>query len=281
MSAASQSANRGCGWSRSVIGPPVFVSGRADGAGRCASAWAASAGNSCPAVAKAMPPRRHRPDAACAVRRCGRRGLNRRGLRDGAHATDMPSHTARILRASCGQAGRSPPRAILTDSHLAGDAMKNSMVDTIVAAALGAAAMYYFDPELGRRRRAMLRDQLAGRGHDAERFLRRKARYVRGHLQGMAAQTRSAMSPAGEPASDRRIAERVRAAIGRAVSTPGAVDVNVAAGNVLLTGHILAAEREKLVSTVSAVEGVERVTDQMSAYDDAGNVPELQGASKV
>ncbi|WP_066636213.1 BON domain-containing protein [Bordetella sp. H567] len=155
--------------------------------------------------------------------------------------------------------------------------MKNHLVDTLVAAALGAAAMYYFDPETGRRRRAVLRDQAAGRAREARQYVRRQARWTGDRLQGMAAQVRHAAS-AGVPASDRKVHERVRTAIGRAISTPGAIDVNVSAGNVLLTGHVLAADREKLVQAVSSVDGVERVSDQLAEYGAAGNVPELQGA---
>jgi osmotically-inducible protein OsmY len=159
--------------------------------------------------------------------------------------------------------------------------MKNSMVDTVVAAALGAAAMYYFDPEMGRRRRAMLRDRLSSECRHAERFLRSRVQWASDRMHGLAAQARSGLASEEEPASDRRITERVRAAIGRVVSTPGAVDVSVAVGSVLLTGHILAAERPKLLAAVSAVPGVEHVSDQLTEHDEPGNVPELQGAAKV
>ncbi|WP_176463992.1 BON domain-containing protein [Bordetella genomosp. 11] len=158
--------------------------------------------------------------------------------------------------------------------------MKNHLIDTLVAAALGAAAMYYLDPDMGRGRRSVLRDRAASRARDTSRFVRRKARWTGDRLQGVAVRLRHAAS-ASVPASDRKIHERVRAAIGRVVSTPGAVDVNVAGGNVLLTGHILAAERQRLVDAVASVDGVERVADQLSEYGSAGHVPELQGAREA
>ncbi|CAM3626970.1 BON domain-containing protein [Bordetella sputigena] len=158
--------------------------------------------------------------------------------------------------------------------------MKNHTLDCLVAAALGAATMYYFDPELGRRRRALLRDQFDSRTADMQRFLRRRTQWTADHMRGMAARAQHALDTAEAPASDRKVHERIRAAIGRILSTPGAVDVNVAAGNVLLTGHVLASQRDALVSAVSAVEGVERVMDQLSQYGEPGNVPELQGARK-
>jgi hypothetical protein len=158
--------------------------------------------------------------------------------------------------------------------------MKHSMVDAIIAATVGGVAMYVFDPQTGRRRRSMLRDQFFGRGHDVERFLRRRVRWTGDRLYGAAAQARAALD-GGEPASDRRIADRVRAAMGRVVSAPGAIDVNVAAGNVLLTGHVMAGERDRLLAAVADVQGVERVSDQLAAYDEPGRVPELQGAGRT
>lgn len=150
--------------------------------------------------------------------------------------------------------------------------------DSIVAVALGAAAMYYLDPELGRRRRAMLRDQMVARRNEASRYLARNARRAAGELQGAAYVARSAMGMTGGPATDGQLRERIRSALGRLVSTPGSINVGVAGGNVLLTGHVLAGERDRLVSSIAGMDGVERVSDQMAVYDEPGNVPELQGA---
>jgi osmotically-inducible protein OsmY len=150
--------------------------------------------------------------------------------------------------------------------------------NSIVAIALGAAAMYYLDPELGRRRRAMLRDQMAARRNEASRYLGRNARRAAGELQGVAYGVRSAMGMTQGPADDGQLRDRIRSALGRLVSTPGAINVGVAGGNVLLTGHVLAGERDRLVSSIAGMDGVERVSDQMAVYDEPGNVPELQGA---
>lgn len=44
--------------------------------------------------------------------------------------------------------------------------------------AVGAFAMYMFDPENGNRRRAQVRDKAASAGHDAERLARGAAKQV-------------------------------------------------------------------------------------------------------
>lgn len=54
------------------------------------------------------------------------------------------------------------------------------------AIALGAAAQYLFDPQLGRTRRARLADQLAARGRRLRRIAGKKFRYQKGRLRGVA-----------------------------------------------------------------------------------------------
>ncbi|MEI2416536.1 BON domain-containing protein [Orrella sp. JC864] len=148
--------------------------------------------------------------------------------------------------------------------------------DRLVALAVGAAAMYYLDPQMGRRRRALLCDKFDALCHDACHAMQAKGKDAAHRVKGMVAQAGSSM--ASEPVDDERLAERIRSQLGRLVSTPGAVDVSVADGVATLSGQILAAEREPLVEAVAAMQGVGGVDDRLSTHDAPGNVPELQGA---
>lgn len=58
---------------------------------------------------------------------------------------------------------------------------------------LGAAAMYYFDPEQGRRRRALARDRLAHARRVMREQASRQARHLRNRAQGLAAEARGTM----------------------------------------------------------------------------------------
>ena len=55
----------------------------------------------------------------------------------------------------------------------------------IAWAAVGATAMYLFDPDMGRTRRARLADQIAARFRGGVREVGRKAEYVGGHFEGV------------------------------------------------------------------------------------------------
>jgi len=155
-----------------------------------------------------------------------------------------------------------------------------ALLNYAAAAVLGATAMYLLDPRLGRRRRALLRDKVVAGRHDVDRYARKTGKRAADHLRGMAAEARAGAGLGAHPPGDRQLEERVRAALGRAVSNPGAVDVGAADGQVCLSGKILASEHERLIAEVSSVAGVESVEDRLEVYERPGFVPELQGATR-
>src|SRR5688572_28299522 len=109
---------------------------------------------------------------------------------------------------------------------------------------LGAGLMYFFDPDKGRRRRALLRDQFA---HAASRFddcVSATWKDVSQRTAGIAAETKALFT--ADEATDEVIAERVGSKIGRYVSHPAAIHVAVSEGRVTLTGAVLAHEVDNL-----------------------------------
>lgn len=141
----------------------------------------------------------------------------------------------------------------------------------------GAAAMYYLDPDQGRRRRALVKDKIIAKRHDVERYARTSTYQASNRIRGAAAEAKADAGLTPAPETDHQMVERVRAEMGRLVSHPGAIDVFASEGRVCLGGHILTGERHGLVSAISAMKDVEAVDDQMQAYDQPGNVSELQG----
>ncbi len=73
-------------------------------------------------------------------------------------------------------------------------------------------------------------------------------------------------------ASDRVLADRVRAALGRAVSHPGAIDVEVKDGRAVLTGQVLERETRELWRRVGRVAGLKGVDDRLRRHASAGSV---------
>jgi uncharacterized membrane protein len=139
----------------------------------------------------------------------------------------------------------------------------------------GVGLMYLFDPERGRRRRALVRDKFA-RGLDtAKDAAGVTGRDLRNRARGVVAQARALTDR--EPVSDEVLTERVRSQLGRVVSHPGAIEVTVTRGVVTLTGPVLSREVDDLLSSVSKVRGVEDVENRLEVHDRSGAVPGLQG----
>lgn len=147
----------------------------------------------------------------------------------------------------------------------------------LAALAAGAAAMYYLDPETGRSRRALLRDKLVGASHDAARLARREARHAADQVRGMVATGHLDRVSRSEPHSDAQLRERVRSRLGRLVSHPRAVEVEVNNGVVRLSGDVLSKESDGLLSQVREMAAVRQVVNAMTTHEHPDEITKLHG----
>lgn len=146
----------------------------------------------------------------------------------------------------------------------------------LLSAGIGAGVMYLMDPARGRRRRAVLRDQMNHASRKALGAMDMTARDLSNRTRGLFAELRAMGDD--EPVGDEVLRERVRSALGRSVTHPHAVEVKVVSGRVSLSGPILADEVQRLLRRVAAVRGVQGVDNQLEVHQEPGNVPGLQGA---
>lgn len=145
-------------------------------------------------------------------------------------------------------------------------------------AAISAAGMYWFDPQQGRRRRALARDKIVSGFNEARRATGVVGRDTRHRLQGTPARTRSLIR--SSDVSDEVLVERVRAALGRATSHSGAIEVSCSQGVVTLRGAVLKHEHPRVVRAARSAGGGE-VHDELAAYKRADGVSALQGEHSV
>jgi len=127
-------------------------------------------------------------------------------------------------------------------------------------AAIGAALVYFFDPQQGARRRNMLRDRALAffrrRGREAQRMGRAASAEVYG-----AKQKATHLREEPKEFDDQTLKAKVESEVFRPADAPkGDVDVNVEDGVVYLRGQV---ERQEMVEDlerrVRSVQGVERV----------------------
>jgi osmotically-inducible protein OsmY len=155
-----------------------------------------------------------------------------------------------------------------------GDFM-NKGVALVGGVGLGAALMYLFDPDRGKRRRALIRDKFEAAGNKASDLTGKMSRDLRNRAYGLAAETKSLFKH--EEVSDDVLLDRVRSKIGRQPVHVGAISVTANNGVVTLRGPVLANEVPKLLRAVKFVRGVKGVDNRLDVHEEAGDIPSLQG----
>ncbi len=140
---------------------------------------------------------------------------------------------------------------------------------------MGLGLAFLLDPDRGAARRARVRDETAKAGRKLADNLDAKTRDLRNRARGSAAELGSRLRR--EEVDDDTLGARVRSAIGRVVSHPDAIEVDVIDRRVTVRGPVLAAEAHDLIGTVRGVRGVSDVIDETSVHSTAEGVPALQG----
>lgn len=152
------------------------------------------------------------------------------------------------------------------------------MTSLLVGAGAGAGLMYLLDPDLGNRRRALVRDQLVRARHLTEDAMDATSRDVRNRARGVVAELRSRLVP--EDVTDDVLQERVRARLGQTVRYARSIETLVADGVVMLRGPVLADDVARVVRRVGQVPGVRAVDNRLESHTEPGDVPGLQGAQR-
>jgi gas vesicle protein len=154
----------------------------------------------------------------------------------------------------------------------------NNSQSFVFGVIVGAGTAYLLDPDRGRRRRALLRDQLVHAGHEAGDAARGGLRHARNRAGGLAHEAKAQLLD--RDADDSVLRERVRSEIGRVVSNAGAVEVLAEAGRVTLSGRVPSSEVQELVRVVRSVRGVQHVDNHLDVEARPDSAPELQGTRR-
>jgi hypothetical protein len=147
----------------------------------------------------------------------------------------------------------------------------------VYGAAIGAGLMYLYDPAMGNRRRALLRDQWTRLGNVTQDTSGDVTNDLGNRLRGLVAEIQGRLSPQQVP--DDVLEARVRSNLGRVVSHPGAITVTANDGRVMLSGPVLAAEAPRLLASSRLVRGVKSVDNQLDVHEAPDSVPGLQGST--
>jgi len=149
---------------------------------------------------------------------------------------------------------------------------RNNQMTTILGAlSVGAVMMYLMDPSRGRRRRAMLGDQIIKTSHKAQRSGEKTIRDARNRILGILHSLRSGLQRAST--SDAVLAARVRSNLGSLVRRARAIHVDVDQGRVILEGSVGADEADDVIDRLVRMPGVISVVSHLKAYDAEADMP--------
>ena len=125
----------------------------------------------------------------------------------------------------------------------------------LAAGVLGAAAAYFFDPQMGRTRRARARDRLMAMFRRTGRRVGRKGRWLAGKAYGLRMKATHPVEQAKD-LDDTTLAHKVESEVLRG-SDKGRISVNAENGIVVLRGEVDTADQMNAIAeSVMAVPGV-------------------------
>lgn len=156
--------------------------------------------------------------------------------------------------------------------------MKKALT-VIGATGVGAGLMYLFDPDRGKRRRAIARDRAMHLSNVVRRELTQTSHDLSNRVHGALTEARS-MLEGPEFVSDNKLAERVRAKLGRYVSHPRALTTMAEDGWVIVEGPVFADEADQLLKHLSLVKGVKAIEDRLERHGRDERIPELQNGRR-
>lgn len=135
--------------------------------------------------------------------------------------------------------------------------------DLAAGALLGAGVMYLLDPDRGRRRRALMRDQAVHAGHEARHLgdlAAGRGRDLRNRARGLVAGARRRLG--GGEVDDVVLEARVRSRLGHLMNGGDPLRVSSRGGLVTLEGNLPEEGAAALIRAASAVPGVRDVVTQ-------------------
>jgi hypothetical protein len=143
----------------------------------------------------------------------------------------------------------------------------NSALTLLAGAGIGAALMYFLDPDRGNGRRHLVADQTAGFLRTRKRDAAKAMRDARNHAAGVVAEARGRFE--GDRPTNEQLAARVRSAVGHHAERARGVQVEADAGLVTLRGEVPASEMNDVIAAAERVRGVTRVENQLTAFAGA------------
>jgi hypothetical protein len=136
---------------------------------------------------------------------------------------------------------------------------------------LGLGAMWLFDPDRGRGRRAWIGQKTNRLVNETGNFMRATGRHLANKSRGYYHESRKAVGGAAASLNDSSIAESIRSSLGRlGLKSSSSIGVECTGGCVTLSGRCVADDVDVIIGTTRNTYGVDNVVNNMevgSSFD--------------
>ncbi len=157
--------------------------------------------------------------------------------------------------------------------------MRSALRDTgtmLLGAGIGAGLMYLLDPHAGRRRRAIIRDQVLSFTHSAQLEANRRKQGLINRTRGQVMELRRRTIEGA--VDDDTLEQRARAQVGHVISHPGALEFQARKGLVIIAGPVFRGEKQSIEQRLRKTRGVKSWDlSGIQEHDTGERVPGLQG----
>jgi hypothetical protein len=133
---------------------------------------------------------------------------------------------------------------------------------------LGSLLVYLLDPNLGRRRRSIVRDKINSARKEISRSGERKVRDINHRMKGWMAELNPKHNQP-DIVDDHTLIDRVRSRLGRVVAHSRSIDVNAEDGVITLSGPVMRSEVAPLIVSVERTRGVRGVVNRLQIHSDS------------
>lgn len=140
-----------------------------------------------------------------------------------------------------------------------------SVCTLLTGACIGAIAMYFLDPQTGRRRRALVRDQVTHAAHALVESQQTRARDLANRASGLWSKSTNWLRSHDD--SDEAVNARLRSRLGRLAASPHAIESSVENGRAVLRGSVRPSEVERVIDEIRRVPGVREVVNLLSVEE--------------
>jgi hypothetical protein len=154
---------------------------------------------------------------------------------------------------------------------------RGNPLSLLIGAGIGAAIMYFLDPNRGVRRRHLAYDRAGRVLRVGKRELHDARENAKNHALGAMREVKSGLRGEGRDVDDEVLVARVRAELGHNVESARSIEVFAENGCVTLCGSALVHEIDRAERTVKGVRGVTGVNNELVPIELSFDVPPMPG----